>query len=74
MIIKINKVIETQIAPELQKDGGDIEFVDIDGNKVFVKLKGRCSKCRNSVLTLKAFVEQTLKDAVDSDIEVIEVV
>ncbi|MBR1907878.1 Fe-S cluster assembly protein NifU [bacterium] len=72
-IIKINKVIENQIAPELQKDGGDIELVDIDENKVYVKLHGRCSQCRNSVLTLKAFVEQTLKDAIDKDIEVINI-
>ncbi len=72
-ILKINKIIETQIAPELQKDGGDIELVDIDGNKVYVKLHGRCSQCRNSILTLKAFVEQTLKDSIDSEIEVINV-
>ncbi len=72
-ILKINKIIESQIAPELQKDGGDIELVDIDGNKVYVKLHGRCSQCRNSILTLKAFVEQTLKDSIDSEIEVINV-
>ena len=72
-VLKINKVIENQISPELQKDGGDIELVDIDGNKVYVKLKGRCSQCRNSILTLKSFVEQTLKDAIDKNIEVIEV-
>lgn len=72
-ILKINKVIENQIAPELQKDGGDIELIDIDENKVYVKLHGRCSQCRNSVLTLKSFVEQTLRDAIDKDIEVINI-
>ena len=73
MILKINKVIETVIAPELQKDGGDIELVDIEDNKVYVKLQGRCSSCKNSVLTLKAFVETTLQDKVSQDIEVIQV-
>lgn len=73
MILKINKVIETVIAPELQKDGGDIELVDIDNNKVYVKLQGRCSSCKNSVLTLKSFVETTLQDKVSQDIEVIQV-
>ena len=73
LILKINKVIENVIAPELQKDGGDIELVDIDGVKVYVKLQGRCSSCKNSVLTIKAFVESTLKDKVMSDIEVIQV-
>lgn len=72
-ILKINNIIEKQISPELQKDGGDITLVDIDGNKVYVKLRGKCSGCKNSTLTLKSFVETTLKDAVNNDIEVIEV-
>lgn len=72
-ILKINNIIENQISPELKKDGGDITLVDIDGNKVLVKLRGRCSGCKNSHLTLKAFVETTLKDAVDKNIEVVEV-
>ena len=72
-ILKINSIIENQISPELQKDGGDITLVDIDGNKVYVKLRGKCSGCKNSMLTLKAFVEMTLKEAVSKDIEVIEV-
>lgn len=72
-ILKINKIIDNQISLELQKDGGDIELIDIEDNKVYVKLKGRCSQCKNSTLTLKSFVEKTLRDAVDSNIEVIEV-
>lgn len=72
-ILKINSIIENQISPELQKDGGDITLVDIDGNKVYVKLRGKCSGCKNSMLTLKAFVEMTLREAVSKDIEVVEV-
>lgn len=70
-IIKINNILENQIAPELRKDGGDIEFIDVDGNKIYVNLKGCCSKCKNSVLTLKNFVQQTLRDALNEDVEVI---
>ncbi len=72
-ILKINNIIETQISPELRKDGGDITLVDIDGNKVLVKLRGKCSGCKNSHLTLKAFVESTLRETVDKNIDVIEV-
>lgn len=72
-ILKINSIIENQISPELQKDGGDITLVDIDGDKVYVRLRGRCSGCKNSMLTLKSFVETSLKEAVDSNIEVVEV-
>lgn len=72
-ILKINSIIENQISPELQKDGGDITLIDIDGNKVYVKLRGKCSGCKNSMLTLKSFVQTTLRDAISKDIEVIEV-
>lgn len=71
--LKINNIIENQIATELRKDGGDIELIDIDGDKVFVKLKGCCSKCKNSILTLKNFVEATLRESLGEQIEVIEV-
>lgn len=72
LIIKVNNIIETHIAPELRKDGGDIELIDIEGSTVYVKLKGCCSKCKNSTLTLKNFVETTLKDALGDDIVVID--
>lgn len=72
-IIRINSIIEKTISPELQKDGGDITLVDIEGNKVMVKLRGKCSGCKNSIHTLKSFVETTLKDTVDKNIEVVEV-
>ena len=71
-ILKINNVIETSIVPLLQKDGGDIEFIDYDNenNVVTVKLKGRCSACKNALLTLKNLVETTLKEHVDKNIQV----
>lgn len=72
-ILKISKVIEQQISPELQKDGGDIEFIDLDGNKVKVKLTGMCQGCKNAQMTIKSFVESILKDKVDSALEVEQV-
>jgi len=72
-ILKINNIIENQISPELRKDGGDIQLVDIDGDKIYVKLKGSCSGCKNSTLTLKNFVEVTLREVFGDEIEVIEI-
>lgn len=69
-ILKISKVIEQQISPELQKDGGDIEFIDLEGNKVKVKLTGMCQGCKNAKMTIKSFVESILKEKVDSALEV----
>ena len=72
-ILKISKVIEQQISPQLQKDGGDIELIDIDGNVVFVKLTGMCSGCKNASMTLKNFVETILKEKVDNNLVVEQV-
>ena len=70
-IIKINNIIETVISPELKKDFGDIELVNVDGNSVYVKVKGQCSTCGNAKLTLKNFVETKLKELVDEELIVI---
>ena len=72
-ILKVNNVIETQISPELQKDGGDIELVDIKNRTIYVRLKGRCSGCKNSTMTLKNFAQKILQDSLGSDITIIEV-
>ena len=36
---------------------GDIELVNVEGNNVYVQLKGHCSTCANAKMTLKNFVE-----------------
>ena len=71
-IIKINNIMETVIAPELRKDLGDIELVNVENDNVYVKLKGHCSHCANAKMTLKNFVEVKLKELVDENIKVIE--
>ena len=72
-ILKVNNVIETQISPELQKDGGDIELVDIKDKTIYVKLTGRCSGCKNSTMTLKVFAQNVLQNSLGSDVVVVEV-
>jgi len=69
----IQSVIEGDIRPALLKDRGDIELVDIDGNTVYVRLKGACSSCIAAQYTMKGFVEQTLKEKVSPEIKVEEV-
>lgn len=67
------KTLEEEIRPSLQKDGGDIELVDIDGHTVKVALRGMCTSCPSSQLTLKGFVETTLREYVEPEISVVEV-
>ncbi|MDA3896729.1 MAG: Fe-S cluster assembly protein NifU [Desulfobacteraceae bacterium] len=69
----IEETLEREIKPALQKDGGNIELIDVDGNRVLVKLIGTCATCKASQLTLKNYVEARLQEMVTSDLIVEEV-
>jgi NifU-like protein len=69
----IDETLEREIKPALNQDGGDIELVDVDGNRVLVKLRGMCASCAKSQVTLKHYVESKLRELVDHDLVVEEV-
>jgi len=69
----IEDVIEHEIKPRLVADGGGIDLIDVDGNRVQVALRGSCSSCPAAGLTLKSYVEAKLKEFVSKDIVVEEV-
>ena len=68
----IEETIEREVRPSLKHDGGDIEVIDIIGNRVIVALRGACATCRASNITLKDFVEHRLRELVSPDIKVEE--
>lgn len=68
----VTKVMDEEIRPNLKKDGGDIELVDIDGHTVIVSLRGACKGCPKSNLTLTDFVQNRLRELVESEITVKE--
>jgi len=70
---KIEKALEEYIQPMLQKDGGDIEIIDIKETVIYCRLKGACAGCAGSNMTLKIIIEKTLKEMVDERIRVIQV-
>lgn len=70
---RVMTVLDEIIRPRLQQDGGDIELVDITGKEVLVALRGMCTSCPSSLLTIEGFVQQTLRDQVEPDITVKEV-
>lgn len=61
--LKVSQCIDL-IRPNLQADGGDIEFVDVVDDIVSVKLKGACSGCPHAAMTLQAIVERIITEAV----------
>lgn len=68
----IEQTINEQIRPALRADGGDIELIDIDGDKVIVALRGMCAQCRLAEVTMRDVVEAKLREFVSDTITVEE--
>lgn len=58
------------LRPMLQADGGDLEFVKMEGKTVFLKLVGHCGSCPYALLTLKEGIESALKREIDPELAV----
>jgi NifU-like protein len=69
----IEESIEREINPNLKKDAGRLELVDVDGNRVMVRFGGSCASCVKSPITLKHYVESRLRELVAPELEVEEV-
>jgi Fe-S cluster biogenesis protein NfuA len=67
---KVQEVIN-KLRPLLQRDGGDIELVDVEDGVVKVKLTGACGSCPMSQMTLKMGVESALKKEIPGIKEVV---
>ncbi len=73
MISKIEAALE-QVRPFLKADGGDISLVEVtDDHIVRVRLLGACSGCSISHLTMKAGIEEAIRNAVP-EIKMVEAV
>jgi len=60
IVNKINEVLDSKIRPAVAKDGGDITFKSFVDGVVTVELKGSCSGCPSSIMTLKQGVQNLL--------------
>jgi NifU-like protein len=69
----IEESIEREINPNLKKDAGKLELVDVDGNRVLVRMGGTCASCVKSPITLKHYVESKLRELVAPELVVEEV-
>ena len=69
-IRRIEKVLEEDVRPKLNMDGGSVELVDLDGTLVKVRLLGMCSGCMGAAGTIENLVEKALKEKVDPSLTV----
>ena len=60
IINKINEVLDSKIRPAVARDGGDITFKSLTDGVVTVELKGSCSGCPSSIMTLKQGVQNLM--------------
>ncbi len=59
------------IRPALQNDGGDIEFIRVEGKNVYVRLVGACAGCPMSQITLSNGVQRYVREVVDPELVII---
>lgn len=67
---KVKEVLD-EIRPSLRADGGDVELVEVEDGIVKVRLKGTCSGCPMSTMTLKLGIESQIKQKLPEIKEVI---
>ncbi len=68
----IQQTINEQVRPALRAHGGDIELIDVEGDKVIVAFRGMCAQCKVSEFTMEQVVEAKLKEFVSDKVYVEE--
>lgn len=71
---KIADILDEYIRPAVESDGGAIHFHSYEDGKVKVVLKGACSGCPSSTMTLKAGIENMLKEMLPNQIQEVEAI
>ena len=71
---QIASILDEYIRPAVESDGGAIHFQSYNKGKVKVVLKGACSGCPSSTMTLKSGIETMLKDMLPGKIQEVEAI
>jgi len=69
---KINDILDEQVRPYLQGDGGDLYIVGLEGNKLSVHYQGACGSCPSSISGTLAGIESLVKQ-IEPEMEVVAV-
>jgi NifU-like protein len=68
----VQQTINEQIRPALRAHGGNIELIDVEGDKVIVAFRGMCAQCKLAEFTMKDVVEAKLREFVSKELFVEE--
>ena len=72
MIRKLEILFDEQVRPALAAHGGNVEIVDLDNNKLFLRLQGGCQGCSSSLATLKDGIQTLVKQNFPEITEVVD--
>ncbi|HBZ81347.1 MULTISPECIES: NifU family protein [Brevibacillus] len=72
MMDQVQEVLD-KLRPYLQRDGGDVQLVDVEEGIVKLRLMGACGSCPSSTITLKAGIERALVEEIPGIKEVQQV-
>lgn len=70
---RIHEVLDAEIRPALMADGGDVHLQRFEDGIAYLQLRGACSGCPSSTMTLKMGIETKLRDAIPELVEVVSV-
>ena len=66
----VNALLDVAIRPALANDGGGINILGIEGKKIKIHYQGACGSCPSSTTGTLQYIEQFLKEAISSALEV----
>lgn len=72
-LAKINEILDERIRPALAGDGGWLEVLNLEDNKLTIRYQGACGSCPSSLTGTLMAIENMIKNEVDEDIEVVAV-
>lgn len=72
MLKKIELLFDEQVRPSLASHGGNVEIIDLDNDRLFVRLSGGCQGCSSSKATLSDGIQVLVKKNFPEIIEVID--
>ena len=70
LVKQIRELIDTRVRPAVAQDGGDIIFRGFERGVVYLHMRGACSGCPSSTITLKNGIENLLRYYVPEVVEV----
>ena len=71
-LARINDILDEQVRPYLQGDGGDLHVIGLEGNRLMVHYQGACGSCPSSISGTLTGVENLVRQ-IEPDLEVVAV-